>query len=53
MADDKKNIPDAERGGNCIGVFEVPDPRKIPEQNILLATRKGVALSYVPTQIAI
>ena len=38
---------------NCIGAFEVPDRRKIPERDILLETRKGVALSYVPTQIAI
>ena len=38
---------------NCIGVFEVPDRRKIPEQDILLKTRKGVALSYAPAQIAI
>ena len=33
---------------NCIGVFEVPDRRKIPERDILLETRKGVALSYAP-----
>ena len=38
---------------NCIGAFEVPDRRKIPEQDILLETRKGVALSYAPAQIAI
>ena len=31
---------------NCIGAFEVPDRRKIPERDILLETRKGVALSY-------
>ena len=37
----------------CIGAFEVPDRRKIPERDILLETRKGVALSYAPTQIAI
>ena len=37
---------------NCIGAFEVPDRRKIPERDILLETRKGVALSYAPTQIA-
>ena len=30
---------------NCIGAFEVPDRRKIPERDILLETRKGVALS--------
>ena len=33
---------------NCIGAFEVPDRRKIPERDILLETRKGVALSYAP-----
>ena len=38
---------------NCIGAFEVPDRRKIPERDILLKTRKGVALSYAPTQSAI
>ena len=37
---------------NCIGAFEVPDRRKIPERDILFETRKGVALSYAPTQIA-
>lgn len=26
---------------NCIGAFEVPDRRKIPERDILLETRKG------------
>ena len=38
---------------NCIGAFEVTDRRKIPERDILLETRKGVALSYAPAQIAI
>ena len=38
---------------NCIGAFEVTDRRKIPERVILLETRKGVALSYAPAQIAI
>ena len=38
---------------NCIGAFEVPDHRKIPERDILMETRKGVALSYAPAQIAI
>ena len=33
---------------NCIGAFEVPDRRKLPERDILLETRKGVALSYAP-----
>ena len=30
---------------NCIGAFEVPDRRKIPERDSLLETGKGVALS--------
>ncbi len=38
---------------NCIGAFELPDLRKIPERDILLEMRKGVALSYAPAQIAI
>ena len=38
---------------NCTGAFEVPDRRKIPDRDILLETRKGVALSYAPAQIAI
>ena len=38
---------------NCIGVFDVPDRRKIPEADIIMETRKGVALSYAPTQIAV
>ncbi len=38
---------------NCIGVFEVPDRRKIPERDILLETRKGVALGYTPSGIAV
>lgn len=32
----------------CIGAFEVPDRRKIPERDIMLETIKGVALSYAP-----
>ena len=38
---------------NCIGVFEVPDRWKIPERDILLETRRGVALSYAPAEIAV
>ena len=33
---------------NCIGAFDVPDRRKIPEADIITETRKGVALSYAP-----
>ena len=38
---------------NCIGAFDVPDRRKIPEADIIMETRKGVALSYAPAQIAV
>ena len=37
---------------NCIGQFAVPDRRKIPEVDVLLKTRKGVAVSYSRSQIA-
>ncbi len=37
---------------NCIGSFDVPDRRKIPEADIIMETRKGVALSYAPEQVA-
>lgn len=37
---------------NCIGAFEVPDRKDIPEADILMETRKGVAVSYTPAQIA-
>ena len=38
---------------NCIGAFDVPDRRKIPEADITMETRKGVALSYAPEQVAV
>ena len=38
---------------NCIGVFDVPDRRKIPEADIIMETRKGVVLSYAPEQVAV
>ena len=38
---------------NCIGAFEVPDRRKIPEADIIMETRKGVALSYAPERLAV
>ena len=38
---------------NCIGAFEVPNRRKIPEADIIMETRKGVAVSYAPAQIAV
>ena len=36
---------------NCIGTFDVPNRRKIPETDIIMETRKGVALSYAPEQV--
>lgn len=38
---------------NCIGAFDVPDRRKIPEADIIMETRRGVALSYAPAQAAV
>ena len=38
---------------NCIGAFDVPDRRKIPEADIIMETRKGVALSYAPEHLAV
>ena len=38
---------------NCIGAFEVPDRKKIPEADIIMETRKDVAVSYAPAQIAV
>ena len=40
-------------GYNCISTFDVPDRRKIPEADIIMETRKGVALSYAPEQVAL
>jgi DNA invertase Pin-like site-specific DNA recombinase len=37
---------------HCIGAFEVPDWKDIPEIDILIETRKGVALSYTNEKIA-
>ena len=38
---------------NCIGAFDVPNRRKIPEADIIMEARKGVALSYAPEQVAV
>ncbi len=38
---------------NCIGAFDVPDRRKIPEADIIMETRKGAALSYAPEQVTV
>ena len=37
---------------NCIGAFSVPGRRNIPNVEIKMGTRKGVAVSYSPEQIA-
>jgi len=37
---------------NCIGAFAVPDRESIPELEVLIETRKGVALSYSQTKKA-
>lgn len=36
-----------------IGAFEVPDRKKIPEADIIMQTRKGVAISYAPAEVAV
>lgn len=38
---------------NCIGAFSVPDRRKIPAAEITMGTRKGVAVSYSRSRIAV
>ena len=35
---------------HCIGAFDVPDWKDIPEIDILIETRKGVALCYTPRE---
>ena len=37
---------------NCIGAFAVPGRRNIPDVEITMGTRKGVAVSYSPERIA-
>ncbi|MDR1132451.1 MAG: recombinase family protein, partial [Oscillospiraceae bacterium] len=37
---------------NCIGVFDVPAWDKIPDIDIFMETRKGVVISYSPSQRA-
>ena len=36
-----------------IGAFEGPDRKKIPEADIIMETRKGVAVSYAPAEVAV
>ncbi|MDR1508275.1 MAG: recombinase family protein [Synergistaceae bacterium] len=35
---------------NCVGKIEIPDLKRIPQTEILIPTRKGVAISYSQTQ---
>ena len=35
---------------NCVGKIEIPDLKRIPQSEILIPTRKGVALSYSQSQ---
>jgi len=34
---------------NCIGTVDIPDSLSLPEPDILIQTRKRVAVSYSPT----
>ena len=38
---------------NCVGSIEIPDVLSLPEPDVLIQTRKGVAVSYSPAQVAI
>ena len=38
---------------NCVGSIEIPDVLPLPEPEVLVQTRKGVAVSYSPTQVAV
>lgn len=38
---------------NCVGSIEIPDVLPLPEPDVCIQTRKGVAISYAPAQVAI
>lgn len=38
---------------NCVGSIEIPDALPLPEPDVCINTRKGVAVSYAPAQVAI
>ena len=38
---------------NCIGAFTVPDRRNIPDVDVLIETRRGVALCYDPLEMTV
>jgi hypothetical protein len=37
---------------NCIGSIEIPDVSPLPEPDVLIQTRKGVAVGYSQAQMA-
>ncbi len=37
---------------NCIGVFAIPEHKDIPDVDVQMKTRKGVAVNYSPAKIA-
>ena len=38
---------------NCVGYVEIPDLKELPEPDIIVHTRQGVATSYLPAKIAV
>jgi len=38
---------------NCVGSIEIPDMLPLPEPDVLIQTRKGVAVNYSPSQKAV
>ncbi|NLB82450.1 MAG: DUF4368 domain-containing protein [Clostridiaceae bacterium] len=38
---------------NCIGSIEIPNLPQIPETDVTIQTRQGVATSYAPSQKAV
>lgn len=38
---------------NCVGSIEIPDMLPLPEPDVCIQTRKGVAVSYASAQVAI
>ena len=37
---------------NCVGAFTIPEHKDIPDVDVLMKTRKGVAVCYSPAKIA-
>ncbi len=38
---------------NCIGSIEIPNLSQLPETDVTIQTRQGVATSYIPSQKAV